>query len=235
MEDFDIKIGGLQKLSLLDFPDKTACTVFTAGCNFRCPYCHNSELTGAPSADSLLPAEQLFAFLSKRKGLLDGVCVTGGEPLLQKNLTAFLAKIKDMGFAVKLDTNGFFPQKLEKLIDAGLIDYVAMDIKNSYARYGETVGVPAFDTAPVKQSVALLLQNKVNYEFRTTVVKEFHTEVEIAQTAEQIAGAKAYYLQSFVDSENVLFSGLHGYSAQKMAEFQQIAAQYVPAVKLRGI
>ena len=171
-----MRIAGLQKLTLLDFPGKTAATVFTPGCNFRCPFCHNAALVtgeaerdGAAADSSALSIDELFAFLGKRQGLLDGVCITGGEPLLQPELADFCARIKGAGFAVKLDTNGSFPDRLRELVESELVDYVALDVKNAPERYAETVGVPGFDLAPVAASVDYLLANAVPYEFRTTV------------------------------------------------------------------
>ena len=169
-----MRSAGLQKLTLLDDPEHTACTVFTAGCNLRCPFCHNSELVLPERTPPHLSEEEFFSFLSKRQGILEGVCVTGGEPLLQPDIAPFLERIKSLGFAVKLDTNGCFPGRLRQLVEAGLVDYVAMDVKNCRERYGETVGIPAFDTAGVEESVAFLLSGAVDYEFRTTVTAQHH-------------------------------------------------------------
>lgn len=177
-----MRIAGLQKLTLLDFPGKTAATVFTPGCNFRCPFCHNAALVtgeaerdGAAADSSALSIDELFAFLGKRQGLLDGVCITGGEPLLQPGIDEFCARVHELGFAVKLDTNGSFPGRLRALVEEGLVDYAAMDVKNAPERYAETVGVPAFDLAPVQESLDFLRSGAVPYEVRTTVVRELHT------------------------------------------------------------
>lgn len=243
-----MKIAGLQKLTLLDYPGKTAATVFTAGCNFRCPFCHNAELVlGSavepvddiphPIAAPPIASEEFFAFLDKRQGLLDGICITGGEPLMQPGLDVFCAEVKQRGFAVKLDTNGSFPERLRDLVEQGLIDYVAVDIKNSRDRYAKTIGVPGFDTTPIEETVALLLRGTVPYEFRTTVVREFHDAASLTALAHWIEGAHAWYLQSFVDSDTVLAGegNLHGYSADEMRALLPILRAIVPSVEVRGI
>lgn len=201
-----MRIAGLQKLTLLDFPDKTAATVFTAGCNLRCPFCHNAELATASVQDStaLLNEEEFFTFLEKRNGLLDGVCITGGEPLLQPGIEEFCQEVLSRGFSVKLDTNGFFPERLASLIDAHLIDYVAVDIKNQSSKYAETVGIPQIDIAPLQKTIDLLVRGEIDYEFRTTVVKELHSPADIFALATEIKDAQSWYLQSFVDSEEIL-------------------------------
>ena len=227
-------IQGLQKLTLLDYPGRVACTVFLGGCNLRCPYCHNGELVTAP-APALMDENGLLAFLKKRQGLLDGVCVTGGEPLLRPGLEALLAGIKALGYPVKLDTNGAFPEKLKQLVEAGLVDYVAMDIKNCPARYGETVGVPGLELAPFRESVDYLLSGAVDYEFRTTVVREFHDRAAMEAIGGWIAGAKRYFLQSFVDRETVIQPGLHPRTEEELREFLTLLRPAVPAVELRGL
>lgn len=229
-----ICLQGLQKLTLLDYPGRVACTIFTGGCNFRCPFCQNSDLLPCRQ-QTKFAAEDLLRFLEKRKGLLDGVCISGGEPLLQDGLAAFLRDIKALGYAVKLDTNGSFPEKLRELVEEGLVDYVAMDIKNSPARYAETTGTTGLYNQAVAQSAEYLMQGHVPYEFRTTVVKEFHTEKEFQQMAAWIQGAKAWYLQSFVDSEQVLVDGLHACEPEELESFRQQVLSLVPSVKLRGV
>ena len=231
-----ICLQGMQKLTLLDYPGKVACTIFTGGCNFRCPFCQNSELLPCHKEGGMNP-DEVLAFLEQRrkKHLLDGVCITGGEPLLQDNLADFLRAIKQMGYAVKLDTNGSFPEKLRELVEEGLVDYVAMDIKNSPARYAETTGTTGLYSQAVEQSVKYLLQGHVPYEFRTTVVKEFHTADDFQQMAEWIQGTDAWYLQSFVDSEQVLAEGLHAYEPEEMEAFRQQILPLVPSAKLRGV
>ena len=227
-------IQGLQKMTLLDYPGKVACTVFLGGCDLRCPFCHNSGLVAGP-----MPAElddgALLAFLDKRRGLLDGVCVTGGEPLLRPELPQLLSQIKELGYPVKLDTNGGRPERLRALLEAGLVDSVAMDIKNSPERYGETAGVPGLDLAPFRESVSLLLRGTVDYEFRTTVVREFHDADSFRAIGPWIAGARRYFLQSFVDRDSVLQAGLHPWDRETLASFGDLVRPYVEQVELRGV
>ena len=227
-------IHGLQKMTLLDYPGRVACTVFLAGCDLRCPFCHNSGLL-----EGGLPAElddkALLAFLRKRKGLLDGVCITGGEPLLHPGLRELLTAVKELGYPVKLDTNGTHPARLRALVEQKLVDYVAMDVKNSPERYGETVGIPGLDLSPVRESVAFLLEGRVDYEFRTTVVKEFHDTASFLAIGPWLAGAKRYFLQSFVDRDTVLQAGLHPRGEEELRAFSDILRPFVPAVELRGL
>ena len=229
-------LSGLQKLTLLDYPGRVACTVFTGGCNFRCPFCHNAPLVLPELMGQDTDEEQVLAFLKKRQGILDGVAVTGGEPLLHRDIGSFLEKVKALGYKIKLDTNGSFPDKLEELVAAGLVDRVAMDIKNAPELYAETVGVPELDLAPIERSRELLMQGRVDYEFRTTVVKGLHTKESILGAAKWIAGAKEYYLQQFKDSGNVIaVEGLSEYNEQEMHALAEAAAEYVPAVQVRGV
>ncbi|MCL2820652.1 MAG: anaerobic ribonucleoside-triphosphate reductase activating protein [Oscillospiraceae bacterium] len=229
--------GRIQKLTLLDYPDKTACTLFTAGCNFRCPFCQNSPLLNleTSSKEQMHSSEEILGFLETRKGLLDGVCISGGEPLQSEGLEEFISSIKNLGFLVKLDTNGSFPHKLERLIAHGMVDYIAMDIKNSPEKYAQTIGVHEYDISPVMKSIDMLLQNKVPYEFRTTVVRELHTAEDLLSLANRICGAENYYLQRFIDSEGVLQSGLNGYTDEEMHELLRIVKQVIPAAGLRGV
>ena len=227
-------IKGFQKLTLLDFPGRMACTVFTGGCNFRCPFCHNALLV-TEMDDVEYTEEEIFSYLEKRRNVLDGVAVTGGEPLLQKDIERFLYEIKEKGFAVKLDTNGSYPGKLADILEMGLVDYVAMDIKNSRARYGETVGINNFDIKPVEESVELLRSSGVDYEFRTTLTKDFHTPQDMQELAEWIKGTPKYFLQNFVDSGNLIDASCKGLSTAEMNEMLEIARVYVPSAQLRGI
>lgn len=227
-------VEGLQKLTLLDFPGHTACTVFLSGCNFRCPFCHNFELAAGPSAP-LMDEEELLAFLQKRKGLLDGVAITGGEPLMRRELPELLRKIKALGYLVKLDTNGSFPTRLKEVVAQGLVDYVAMDIKNAPDRYGKTVGFEKLGLDPIKESAAFLMTGAVEYEFRTTVVQQLHRPQDLAAIAEWLAGAKRYYLQQFRQSEQVPDQSLTPPSFQTMQEYLHIVQEKVPAAELRGI
>lgn len=227
-------ITGLQKLSLLDFPDRTCCTVFTRGCDFRCPFCHNAPLV-LPAGDiPPIPVEEVLAFLQRRQGLLDGVCVSGGEPLLQPDIEDFLRAVKSLGYAVKLDTNGSHPQKLRRLLETGLLDYVAMDIKNSPAGYACAAGVPGFDVAPILESVALLKTGQVDYEFRTTVAKPIHTEEDFHAIAGWLGDVPKYYLQCFVDSGQILQPGMSAFAPEEMQRFLSIVKTGVPAAEIRG-
>lgn len=273
-----MRIAGLQKLTLLDYPGKTAATVFTPGCNFRCPYCHNADLVaegaanGPAGCDGQKPGiapEDVLAFLDKRRGLLDGVCITGGEPLLQPGLGDFCASIKERGFAVKLDTNGSFPERLRALVEAGLVDYVAMDVKNAPERYAETVGartdsakescdasnaddaVPhasapregsgaarrSLDCSRVRASIDFLLSEPVPFEFRTTVVRELHTADDLLHLAQWIEGAPAWFLQNFVESENVLAGAgrFHPWDADELRALLPALRAVVPSASLRGV
>ena len=228
-----MKIDGLQKMTLLDYPGRVACTVFLGGCNFRCPFCHNSELLDG-SAPAVMTDAELLGYLKKRKGLLDGVCVTGGEPLLHADVGKLLASVKALGYDVKLDTNGAFPDRLRKLVEDGLVDYVAMDVKNCPQRYAETVGLREVDLVPIMQSVSFLLSGAVEYEFRTTVVDELHDEGGFRALAQWLKGAKRYYLQPFTDRDTVLFAGLHAPTAQTLTRYLDIVRPLVPSVALRG-
>lgn len=229
-----VSIQGLQTLTLLDYPGKVACTVFTGGCNFRCPFCQNSGLL-ACGQPGQYTERQLLDFLDSRRKLLDGVCISGGEPLLQQELPQLLRQIKDMGYLVKLDTNGAFPERLELLLRQGVVDYVAMDVKSSPAHYGQACGVGELYLSKVQQSVQFLLQGTVPYEFRTTVVRELHGAEELQAIGQWIQGAQRYFLQSFQDSERVLQPGLHSYSAAELETLRQAVLPWVPTVKLRGV
>ena len=230
-----MRIEGLQKLTLLDYPGRMACTVFLGGCNFRCPFCHNSDLLPVGKVPAAVQEAELMEFLHKRQGILDGVCVTGGEPLLNADIGTLLEKIKALGYAVKLDTNGSRPEALKALVGAGVMDAVAMDIKNSPARYAETVGMRAFDLTPVRESVAYLLTGAVPFEFRTTVVREFHDEDSFTEIGRWIKGAPRYFLQGFVDSERVLEGGLHPCTKEEMERFAAIVRPFVGQAELRGV
>lgn len=227
-------IQGYQKLTALDFPGKLACTVFTPGCNFRCPFCHNASLVRG-SQEPPISEDEVFAHLNKRVGMLDGVCLTGGEPLLQKGLDVFLQKVKQLGYLVKLDTNGSLPEQLKQLIENGLVDYVAMDLKNCREKYPLTCGVENLSLDSIEQSIELLMQGKVDYEFRTTVVNELHTVEDIASAGEWIRGAKQWFLQCYKDSGDVLGSGLTAPSKETLQQMLEIAAPFVQRAELRGV
>lgn len=227
-------IQGLQKMTLLDWPGKVACTMFLGGCDFRCPFCHNSELLSGPMP-ILMDQEGLLEFLRKRQGLLDGVCVTGGEPLLRPGLPGLLDGIKNLGFPVKLDTNGNHPDRLVRLWEQGLVDYVAMDVKNSPERYPETVGVPGLDLTPVRDSVAWLLEGHVEYEFRTTAVRQLHDAASFQAIGRWLQGARRYYIQNFVDRDTVLRAGLSGFEKAELEAFASLVRPFVERVEVRGV
>lgn len=230
-----MKFYGMQKMTLLDYPGYVACTLFTGGCNFRCPFCHNALLVLDLDENYTIPEDEVLAFLKKRQGLLDGVCVTGGEPLINKDIGDFLSKVKELGFKIKLDTNGTNPALLKELVSQKLVDYVAVDIKNSPEKYAETVGLKSFDMSTINETVNFLMNGCVDYEFRTTVTKQFHTEKSMEEAARFIRGAKRYFLQNFVDSGNLIGSGITGQSKEEMEKLLSVVKKYVPDSYLRGI
>ena len=234
-----MRIVGLQKMTLLDYPGRVACTVFLGGCNFRCPFCHNSELLDG-SAEPVMDVQELLAFLEKRKGLLDGVCITGGEPTLQKDLPELLSAIKALGYAVKLDTNGYRPEILKDLVGQGLVDYVGIDVQNSPQRYAETAGLPGLDIARIEESLAFLLSGAVDYELRTTVAEPLHDRQameDIARWIEKISPnqkARRFFIQPFVDRDTVMFAGLRTPEKPEIKAFQGILANCAEQVSIRG-
>lgn len=229
-----VKISGLQKLTLLDYPEHTACTLFVPGCNFKCPFCHNSELLGG-SVDYYDEAE-IFAFLRKRVGVLEGVCVTGGEPTLYTDLGRFLGDIKALGYKIKLDTNGYAPERLKDLFGAGLLDYVAMDIKNSRERYAETVGLRehSFNIDSIEQSIDMIMNSGVDYEFRTTIAAELFDGDSMDGAARMIAGANKYFLQYFTMRDTVPCKALTAPTKFEMEYYLDIARRHVPNAVIRG-
>lgn len=229
-----MKIKGLQKTTLLDFPEKVACTVFTGGCNFRCPFCHNASLVLAPTEVTDISEQEFFSFLDRRRGILDGVCVTGGEPLLQQDIIPFLEHIHSLGFSIKLDTNGWYYDKLKNIISLGLIDYVAMDIKNTREKYALTAGIPSV-SEDVFRSIDLIMSCGLPYEFRTTVVRELHTMEDIRDIAVSIKGASQYYLQCFKDSGDLIGTGYSAHSEDTMRSMLEIIRPYVGKCALRGM
>ena len=230
-----MKIHGLQKMTLLDFPGRVACTVFLGGCDLRCPFCHNAELIDG-TAPAVMDEAELLAFLKKRQGLLEGVAMTGGEPLLRgEELFELTERIRDLGYPLKLDTNGTHPDRLAKLTDAGLVSYIAMDIKNDPERYAATCGLEKMDLGPVRESVSLLMNGKTDYEFRTTVVAELHDGDSFRGIGEWIRGAKRYYLQKFTDRETVPFEGFHAPADEEMRAYLAAVRAFVPAAELRGV
>ena len=232
-----MKVTGIQKLTLLDYPGVVACTVFTAGCNFRCPFCHNAMLVLPEQIDDeCLTDDEVFGYLKKRRGVLDGVAVTGGEPLLHADMPEFLARVKELGYKIKLDTNGSNPELLSEIVKNKLVDRVAMDIKNAPEEYARTIGLKSFDIAPVERSKEMLLRGDIDYEFRTTVVKGIHTKESLIGAAKWIEGAKEYYLQQFKDSGNLILpDGLSAYDEKQMHALADAVRDYVPTVEVRGV
>ena len=228
-------IQGLQKLTLLDYPGKVACTLFTAGCNFRCPFCHNASLVTHIHKENNIPEGEIFDFLEKRRRVLDGVCISGGEPLLWPDIEEFIEKIKNMGYLVKLDTNGSNNLLLKRLAEKELLDYVAMDIKNAPNKYGMTIGIEGFHLENVLQSVDFLLSGAVPYEFRTTVVREFHKREDFEAIGRWIKGADQYFLQGFQDSGDLIQPGLRGYTKEILEQALEIVRRDVPNARLRGV
>ena len=231
-----MRISGLQKMTLLDYPGKVACTVFTGGCNLRCPFCHNASLVLPERARDETDEAAVLRFLEKRRGLLEGVAVTGGEPLLHADLADFLRKVRAMGYAVKLDTNGTFPDRLRALVEEGLVDRVAMDVKNAPLLYGRTVGLRDFDLTEVERSKDFLLELRVDYEFRTTVVRGLHTAESLCAAARWIEGARAYFLQQYKDSGDVLRpDDLGTFTDDEMRELLHRVRTVLPVTQLRGV
>ncbi len=229
-----MKIAGLRKLTLLDFPGRVACVVFTNGCNFRCPFCHNASLVVPKGEHEDISEEEFFAFLKKRKGILDGVVITGGEPTLTAGLCDFIAAVKREGYPVKLDTNGSFPEKLRSLLDGGLLDYVAMDIKTVPEKYESVAGVKV-DFETLAESIDMIQKSGVPHEFRTTVVKGLHTPEDIVGVAKMLGENEAYYLQGFVDSGDILAEGCEAFSDEEMHAIAERAKEFCPKCELRGI
>ena len=234
-----MQIHGLQKMTLLDYPGRVACTVFLAGCNYACPFCHNSQLlTG--EAEAVMQEEELLSFLQKRQGILDGVCITGGEPTLNPGLKPMLQRIKALGYAIKLDTNGSRPDVLRQLVEEGLVDYVAMDVKNGPEQYAATVGVPGVKLERVEQSLRFLIGGGVPYELRTTLVQQLHDEASILAMGRWLASLvpekqpEVLYLQSFVDRDTVAFAGLCAPEEETVHHLSHILQSYVHQVRIRG-
>ena len=229
-------IKGLQKTTLLDFPGKLACTIFTAGCNFRCPFCHNSSLVVRAGEVDEIPVESFLSYISKRKGLLDGVAITGGEPLLNPDIDELMRKIRAEGLLIKLDTNGAYPDRLEALLDEGLVDYVAMDIKNTKEKYALTTGLDeSFDISIIERSIDVIMKKAPDYEFRTTVVRELHTPEDLVAISEWITDAKNYFLQKYVDSGDILAEGFSAYSDGEMLDILGKVREKMPHTILRGV
>lgn len=228
-------IYGLQKMTLLDYPGKVACTVFLAGCDLRCPFCHNSELLDPRGAEPVMSSEELLSFLKKRRGLLEGVAITGGEPLLSSGLRGLIESIRELGYPVKLDSNGTHPALLCSLIQDGLVDYVAMDIKNSREKYAATCGLESLDLSRINESICLLKEGRVRYEFRTTVMHPLHDSSSFEDIADWLSGAGLYFLQPFTDRDTVAFTGFTAPSEDEMKEWAKIVGAKVKEVQIRGM
>ena len=230
-----MRICGLQKLSMVDYPGKLAATVFTGGCNLRCPFCHNALLVTRLSESPTLSEEDVLSFLSGRRGLLDGVVLSGGEPLLHPDAPAFLEKVRNLGFTIKVDTNGCYPDALETILSRSLADYVAMDIKNCPEKYAETVGIPDFPLENIQRSLSLLRSSGIPYELRTTLVRQFHTAADLEAIGQWLGDVPAYYLQNFEDSGNLIQSGLSGFSAEELQQLADSARKHMKSVTIRGL
>ncbi|MEG0215142.1 MAG: anaerobic ribonucleoside-triphosphate reductase activating protein [Hungatella sp.] len=230
-----MKICGLQKTTLLDYPGHVAATIFLGGCNFRCPFCHNKDLLGQ-DAEAFCSTEELLTFLQKRAPILEGVCITGGEPtLVPEELEALIRAIRSYGYLIKLDTNGYRPAVLKHLCEAQLLDYVAMDIKTCRERYPLVAGVPGLHIDPIEESVTYLMQGSIPYEFRTTVVKELHVADDFVKIGAWLHGCSAYFLQNYVESDQVLCPGFSAYSAKELLAFLDLLKPDIAQVGLRGI
>ncbi len=229
-----MEILGLEKMSIVDYDGKVAATIFTGSCNFRCPFCHNSPLVLDYQKIAPIPEKELTDFLEKRKNILDGVCITGGEPTLQKDLPKLCEKIKSLGYAVKLDTNGTNPKMVKELKENGLVDYFAMDIKNDRENYAPIIGLSSYDTKKVEETVSYFMSGGVDYEFRTTLINEFHKQENIIKIGEWLKGANKYFLQKFKSGDNTIAQGLTAVDDKTATDFKNILSKVVPKTFLRG-
>ena len=230
-----MNICGYQKTTLLDYPGHVAATFFTGGCNFRCPFCHNSDLITYPSSTDNISEEEIFTFLKKRKNILSGICITGGEPTLQPDLAEFIEKVRSYGYKIKLDTNGYRPEVIADLLEKNLLDYIAMDIKAGYSNYITASGISNLIIKKIKDSVSIIENSGIPYEFRTTVVKELHNETDFQEIADMISPKSPYFIQSFKDSGNILISGLSSCNNEELNKFLSIVKEKLPNSSLRGI
>ena len=228
-----MNIYGYQKTTLLDYPGHVAATIFTGGCNFRCPFCHNSDLLF--NNDNLISEEEIFSFLKKRQNILSGICITGGEPTLQKDLPEFIKKVRYLGYKIKLDTNGYRPKILSELLSENLLDYIAMDIKAGFSNYTKVCGISDINIDTIKQSISIIENSNIDYEFRTTVVKEFHTKQDFYEISEMISSKSPYYIQSFKDSGNILTPGLSSCDINTIKSYLSIMKNKNLNTSLRGI
>ncbi len=234
-EVYIMQIRGLQKTTLLDYPGYVASSIFLGGCNFRCPFCHNMELAANPVSIPQISEQEVLSFLESRRGILDGICITGGEPTLSLDLIPFMQKVKSLGYLIKLDTNGYLPNVIKDMVHMHLLDYIAMDIKSSPSGYSMAAGLHTIDMNQIEKSIQLIMQCGLPYEFRTTVIKEYHDDTVMLDIGKLINGASSYYLQSFKDSEQVSDHNLHACTKEELLHFTQILTPYIKNVSLRGI
>lgn len=230
-----MKICGYQKTTLLDYPGHVAATIFTGGCNFRCPFCHNAALLANPDSTLLIPEDEILTFLQKRKNVLFGVCITGGEPTLQSDLSDFIKKVRSLGYKIKLDTNGYQPEILSGLLNQKLLDYIAMDIKAGFSNYAAVSGIPNLNLTNIKDSISLIENSGINYEFRTTIVKELHSQQDFLEIADMISPKSFYYLQSFKNSGEIPTNGLSSCDKETLANYLSIVKEKIPNSFLRGV
>ncbi len=230
-----MQIHGFLKTTLLDYPGHVAATLFTGGCNFRCPFCHNGDLVLYSEETSLISEEEIISHLKHRQGILDGVCISGGEPTLAPDLEDFIRKIRSLGFAVKLDTNGYQPKTLIRLCEQGLLNYVAMDIKHTPEKYNSICQMSRFDISRINASIHFLMQGNVPYEFRTTLVRELHQAEDILRMGKWLKGAKAYYLQAYRDSDTVISHGFHAHDRETLLSYAEQLKPFIPNTVLRGV
>ena len=230
-----MNIYGYQKTTLLDYPGHVAATIFTGGCNFRCPFCHNSDLIAKPDSNLLISEEEIFSFLKKRKNVLSGICITGGEPTLQPDLQDFIVKVRNLGYKIKLDTNGYRPDIITSLLEQNLLDYIAMDVKTGFSNYAKVCGLPTLDIRKIQDSITLIENSNIAYEFRTTVVRELHNEQDFYEISKMLSPNSSYYIQSFKDSGNILTPGLTSCDNQTLNHYLSIIKQKIPNSSLRGI
>lgn len=227
-------VHGFQKTTLLDYPGHLASTVFLGRCNFCCPFCHNSALVLAPDDVETMEGEEVLGMIKKRAGMLEGVCITGGEPTLTPELPDFIKRIKDMGLLVKLDSNGYKPAVLDSLLSAGIVDYVAMDIKASKENYANVCGVEKIDIGRIEESVNIIAEKAPDYEFRTTYVKGLHTEVDVRGIGEWLAGDHTYFIQNYKEGPTVISPVYEGFSEEEIHRFKDILLATMPNTHIRG-
>ena len=230
-----MNICGYQKTTLLDYPGHVAATIFTGGCNFRCPFCHNTDLITKSPITNIISEEEIFNFLKKRKNVLSGICITGGEPTLQPDLPEFIQKVRSLGYKIKLDTNGYCPEIIADLLTKNLLDYIAMDIKTGFSNYTKVSGVPNLNIKHIKDSISLIENSDIPYEFRTTAVKELHTETDFQEIALMLSSKSPYFIQSFKDSGNILTPGLSSCDTETLNNYLSVIKERIPNAILRGI